>query len=44
MDVIQAGHLDYQIGLHTNDEIGQLSKAIDEMTEQLQKTTSNQPA
>ena len=39
VDVFQQGHLDYQIGLHSNDELGELSKAIDEMAQQLAEAT-----
>jgi len=32
-------HLDYKIGTDSTDEIGQLSRALDKMTEDLKKTT-----
>ncbi len=36
---IGAGELDYKVGTNARDEIGQLSRAFDQMTENLKKTT-----
>ena len=38
-EIVGTGNLEYKIGMTVNDEIGQLSKAFDQMTEKLQKTT-----
>ncbi|HEA68173.1 MAG TPA: hybrid sensor histidine kinase/response regulator, partial [Desulfobacterales bacterium] len=40
-EVIAGGNLDYKIGIDTKDEIGQLSRAFDKMTENLKKTTAS---
>ena len=40
-EVIASGNLDYKIGIDTKDEIGQLSRAFDKMTENLKKTTAS---
>lgn len=40
-EVIAGGNLDYKIGIDTKDEIGQLSRAFDRMTENLKKTTAS---
>jgi len=37
-EVIGAGDLDYKVGTPANDEIGQLSRAFDQMTEDLRKS------
>jgi methyl-accepting chemotaxis protein len=37
--IVGAGNLDYRLGITTRDEIGELSRAFDRMTEQLQATT-----
>jgi PAS domain S-box-containing protein len=37
--IIGEGDLDYRIGLETEDEFGQLSRAFDKMTESLRSTT-----
>ena len=39
VNIIGRGNLDYKVALNTNDEIGQLSIAFDQMTEDLKKTT-----
>ena len=36
---IAPGNLDYKVGTDSTDEIGQLSRALDKMTEDLKKTT-----
>ncbi len=38
-EVIGTGRLDYKVGTPAHDEIGQLSRAFDEMTDRLQKIT-----
>jgi len=38
-EVIGAGNLDYRIGMAARDEIGELSRSFDRMTEQLQAVT-----
>jgi len=42
--MIGAGNLDYKVGTGREDEIGQLSRAFDEMTESLKKTTASRDA
>ncbi len=37
--IIGAGNLDYKVGTAAKDEVGQLSRAFDEMTGKLRKTT-----
>lgn len=37
--IVGAGNLDHRLGITTQDEIGDLSRAFDQMTEQLQATT-----
>jgi len=37
--IVGAGNLDHRLGITTQDEIGDLSRAFDRMTEQLQATT-----
>jgi methyl-accepting chemotaxis protein len=37
--IVGAGNLDYRLGVTTRDEIGELSRAFDRMTETLQATT-----
>ncbi|MCD6486053.1 MAG: HAMP domain-containing protein, partial [Syntrophobacterales bacterium] len=38
---IEKGNLDYKVGTDAKDEIGQLSRAFDEMTEHLKETTTS---
>ncbi len=40
-EIIGKGNLDYKIGMDSKDEIGQLSKAFDKMTENLKETTTS---
>ncbi len=40
-EIIAEGNLDYKVGTNTKDEIGQLSRAFDKMTEDLRKTTTS---
>jgi len=40
-EIIGRGNLDYKIGMDSKDEIGQLSKAFDKMTEDLKGTTTS---
>ncbi|MCK4829857.1 PAS domain S-box protein, partial [bacterium] len=40
-EVIGQGNLDYKVGTNARDEIGQLSRAFDQMTEDLAKTTTS---
>jgi len=40
-EIIGKGDLEYKVGIESNDEIGQLSKAFDKMTEDLNKTTTS---
>ncbi|MDK1032544.1 MAG: PAS domain-containing protein, partial [Planctomycetia bacterium] len=40
-EIIGQGNLDYKVGTDANDEIGQLSRAFDSMTENLKKTTAS---
>jgi len=39
-DIVGAGNLEYRTGLATRDEIGDLSKAFERMTESLQQLTA----
>jgi PAS domain S-box-containing protein len=38
-EIIGAGNLDYKVGIRSKDEIGDLSRAFDDMTEKLKTTT-----
>lgn len=40
-EIIGSGNLDYKVGTDTKDEIGQLSRAFDRMTENLKKVTAS---
>ena len=40
-EVIGSGNLDYKVGTDAKDEVGQLSRAFDKMTENLKKTTTS---
>ncbi len=40
-EIIGNGNLDYKVGIDTKDEIGQLSRAFDQMTDNLKKTTAS---
>jgi len=40
-EIIGHGNLDYKIGINSKDEIGQLSRAFDRMTEDLKKSTAS---
>ena len=40
-EIIGNGNFDHKVGTDTRDEIGQLSRAFDKMTENLQKTTTS---
>ena len=40
-EVIGEGNLDYKVGTEAKDEVGQLSRAFDRMTESLKKTTTS---
>jgi len=40
-EIIGTGNLDYKVGTDSQDEIGQLSRAFDEMTEHLKETTTS---
>jgi PAS domain S-box-containing protein len=40
-EIIGQGHLDHKIGTVSDDEIGQLSRSFDAMTESLKKTTAS---
>jgi PAS domain S-box-containing protein len=40
-DIIAQGRLDYKVGTETNDEIGQLSRAFDQMTTNLAKSMTS---
>jgi PAS domain S-box-containing protein len=40
-EIIGKGNLDYKVGTGSKDEIGQLSRAFDKMTEDLKKTTTS---
>lgn len=37
-DIIIGGNLDYKVGMKTNDELGQLSRSFDKMTESFKKS------
>ena len=39
--IIGGGNLDYQVGVETNDEIGQLSRAFNQMAHNLKKITAS---
>jgi len=39
MDIICSGNLEYRVGTNTEDEIGQISRAIDEITDDLSKVS-----
>jgi len=41
IEIIGEGHLDYKVGTPAKDEIGQLSRAFDQMTEDLKGTTTS---
>lgn len=38
-EIIGAGNLNYKVGINAEDEIGQLARAFDKMTENLKRTT-----
>ncbi len=40
-EIIGRGNLDYKVGIDENDEVGQLSRAFDIMTENLKRTTTS---
>jgi signal transduction histidine kinase/CheY-like chemotaxis protein len=40
-EIIAEGNLNYKVGTNTKDEIGQLSRAFDKMTEDLRETTTS---
>jgi PAS domain S-box-containing protein len=40
-EIIGEGNLDYKVGTNADDEIGQLSRAFDKMTEDLKHTTTS---
>jgi len=40
-EIIGSGNLDYKIGSHRKDEIGQLSRSFDKMTEDLKEITAS---
>ncbi len=40
-EIIGKGNLEYKVGTDSKDEIGQLSRAFDKMTEDLKKTTAS---
>ena len=40
-EIIGEGNLDHKVGTDTKDEIGQLSRAFDKMTDDLKKTTTS---
>jgi PAS domain S-box-containing protein len=40
-EIIGSGNLDYKVGTDTKDEVGQLSRAFDAMTENLKNTTTS---
>ncbi len=37
-EIIEKGNLDYKVGINSNDEIGQLSRSFDKMTETIKKS------
>ncbi len=39
MEIVGTGNLDYKVGTEAKDEVGQLSREFDRMTEHLKKTT-----
>ena len=41
IDIIGKGNLDYKVGTEAADEVGQLSRAFDQMTENLKKVTAS---
>ena len=41
IEIIAEGNLDYKVGIDTKDEIGQLSRAFDKMTENLKNSTTS---
>jgi len=41
MEIVGSGRLDYKVGTTANDEIGQLSRAFDRMSENLQSVTAS---
>lgn len=41
MEVVGSGNFDYRVGTDAKDEVGQLSRAFDEMTVELKKTTTS---
>ncbi|MCX6993037.1 MAG: PAS domain S-box protein [Kiritimatiellaeota bacterium] len=41
IETIGSGNLDYKVGTDANDEVGQLSRAFDAMTESLKTTTTS---
>ncbi|OFZ45917.1 MAG: hypothetical protein A2381_19490 [Bdellovibrionales bacterium RIFOXYB1_FULL_37_110] len=41
MEIVGSGRLDYKVGMTVNDEIGQLSRAFDRMSENLQMVTAS---
>jgi PAS domain S-box-containing protein len=40
-EIIGGGNFDYKVGTHAKDEVGQLSRLIDSMTENLKKITAS---
>lgn len=40
-EIIGSGNLDYKVGTDTKDEVGQLSRAFDKMTNSLKKSTTS---
>ncbi|MDO9542858.1 MAG: response regulator, partial [Kiritimatiellia bacterium] len=40
-EIIGSGNLDYKVATHARDEVGQLSRAFDKMTESLKTTTTS---
>lgn len=43
-EIIGSGNLDYKIGTNLKDEIGQLSRSFDKMTQDLKQTTASRDA
>lgn len=41
MEIVRGGNLDYEIKIESNDELGELSRAFEEMIRKLKKTTSS---